>query len=84
MSPSQVLCFENCPLSFQCYKRWFELEPIETEEDMRFCGECQKPVFRVRSEAEFKSHSILGHCVALDSGIEEIRIGNPENSLYYE
>lgn len=84
MSHSQVLCIENCPLSFQCHKRWFDLEPIETEKDMRYCGECQKPVFRVRSAFELKSHSKSGHCVALDSGIEAIRIGNPETSLYDE
>ena len=66
MVSGKTFSVENCPLAFQCNKRWSDLKKIVTEKDIRFCSDCQKPVYRIDQYTDYESHAAAGHCVALD------------------
>lgn len=51
-------------LSFVCHKQWDELE-ITALPNIRFCDDCLKQVFVVKTQAEFLAASALNRCVAL-------------------
>lgn len=55
---------EQYNLSFVCNKKWDELE-ITALSKVRFCNDCQKEVFLVKTASEFLAESTLKHCVAI-------------------
>lgn len=54
---------DECDFEFKCPLQWDALV-VTADNDIRFCHECQKHVFRCRSRDEFEAHRSLGHCVA--------------------
>lgn len=76
MVSEETFCVENCPLVFQCSKRWHELKKIDSEPEIRFCSDCQKPVYKVDNNSDYEKHAAAGHCVALY--FNEMMIGVPE------
>jgi len=54
----------NHQLSFVCKKQWHELA-VTSLPDIRYCDDCHKQIFVVKTEAEFLAASALQHCVAI-------------------
>jgi len=54
---------DECDFEFKCPLHWDDLV-VTADNDIRFCHECRKNVFRCRSRNEFEAHRSLGHCVA--------------------
>jgi len=59
---------ENCGLrfAFECPRRWEQLLPT-SEETVRFCSACRKPVYYCETVAEAREKACRGECVAVDS-----------------
>jgi hypothetical protein len=56
--------FSKCDLRTMCEKKWEEL--TETDNDLiRYCGDCEKNVFALRTREELGIASAVGRCVAL-------------------
>ena len=73
----------NCPsnLEFQCPQKWEKLATTG-DENVRFCGACQKSVHLCKTAEEFVAQGNQGHCVAIPPetrpGIVSVGIlGNP-------
>ncbi|GGZ72452.1 hypothetical protein [Algibacter mikhailovii] len=47
---------------FECHRNWMSLSNT-TDDNIKFCSECAKNVFKVNSIAEYEKRSILGQCV---------------------
>jgi hypothetical protein len=56
--------FKKCDLKFFCPKKWDELSSTDNLAT-RFCNNCQKTVFPIRTHDERELASALGRCVAL-------------------
>ncbi len=56
----------NCPsnLEFQCPQKWEKLATTG-DENVRFCGACQKTVHLCKTAEEFVAQGNQGHCVAI-------------------
>lgn len=56
---------ENCPpeFEFRCPRNWAGLEPT-SEDGVRHCHECERPVYLAETLADADSHQREGHCVA--------------------
>ena len=71
---------ENCPLEFEfkCPKNWDELDPT-SEEGVRHCHECERPVYHAETLADAESHQREGHCIAWEDksvhGFEHFMVG---------
>jgi uncharacterized protein (TIGR02996 family) len=59
---------ENCEprFAFRCPKRWESLR-LTGDNNVRFCEECQKPVFHCDTVAQAQELAWDGECVAIDS-----------------
>lgn len=53
-----------CDLQFVCGKRWGDLAPIEAA-SARYCGDCRKAVFQVKTKSQLLTSSALGRCVGI-------------------
>lgn len=67
----------NCPLAFECDRRWDDLAEVQGHEAVRYCGRCEATVHLCRSQTDFRQHQLKGHCVALDLGYDSHRVGEP-------
>ena len=66
-----------CDLQFVCGKRWEGLTPIEAA-SARYCGECRKAVFQVKTKSQLLVSSALGRCVGIADDNDFIGvIGDP-------
>ncbi len=85
MTKTTTQRIENCPLAFECHKKWSELAKIQAYNHVRYCGECQKPVFKVTNEDQYKQHAEKGHCVALAfDELIDIPIGETLSPILYK
>ena len=59
---------QHCPVAFQkvCPKLWRDLRQT-SEENVRFCDTCQRPVFYCEGDAALIEHARQGHCIATPS-----------------
>ena len=56
--------FSKCDLTFVCRQTWETLGKTETS-GARYCKQCDKCVFPVRTRVELEMASAIGRCVAL-------------------
>jgi hypothetical protein len=79
-----VKIIRNCTLQFKCPLNWEELTPTP-HTNMRECSQCQRNVFLVETEAEFKIHQDRGDCIAqlvVTDSRNEYYVGRPERPDY--
>ena len=62
----RVIDIRNCPLAFECPRRWRQLAPIADQPSVRYCADCDTSVHLCRTDAEYRQHRLEGHCVALE------------------
>jgi hypothetical protein len=66
-----------CKLQFACDKKWEQLLPTKTP-SARYCDDCHKAVFMVKTEHEFRLASALKRCVGIADDNDFIGlIGDP-------
>jgi hypothetical protein len=56
--------FSKCNLTLVCHQSWDDLRETESA-DVRYCDNCEKGVFSVRTRAQLEMASAVGRCVAL-------------------
>src|SRR6476469_6362780 len=56
--------FAKCDLTFVCRERWEKLATTGSA-DVRYCPNCDKGVFKVRTRAQLELASQVGRCAAL-------------------
>ena len=56
--------FTQCDLIFVCRQTWNQLRRTD-EPQVRYCDNCDKGVFSVRTRAQLELASSIGRCVAL-------------------
>lgn len=62
------IAITNCKLTYQCDKRWEDLQPVEARPSVRYCDSCEHPVFLVFTQNQLDSALSKGKCVcAADS-----------------
>jgi hypothetical protein len=61
-----VIDIRNCPLAFECTRRWRQLAAVEGEPSVRYCQACETTVHLCRTDAAYRQHRLKGHCVALE------------------
>lgn len=67
--------------SFQCPKQWNELDNTE-DEYVRFCSQCNKPVYLAGNTKELAERAIKKQCAAIKQPHEQgHQIGYPDNSI---
>ncbi len=54
----------ECHFRFKCPRVWSNLAPTSVE-NVRHCGECDREVYLVLTDAQLKAHAAVGHCVAV-------------------
>ena len=64
--------FRKCDLSLVCRESWDKLAATENA-SLRYCPNCDKGVFKVRTRTELEFASQLGRCAALTDDNEIIR-----------
>lgn len=66
-----------CDLQFVCGKQWGQLEPTAVT-SARYCGDCRKAVFMVKTKHQLHVASALGRCVGIADDNDFIGvIGDP-------
>ena len=82
----------DCLFEFKCERHWEELEDIELKDlpqdncfgEIRFCSECKKNVYKVKSKRELDQARQSDYCVAIPeilAVILEIPKSNKKNAL---
>lgn len=56
----------DCPLVNPCEQRWEDLHAVPNQARMRHCLRCAQSVYRCDTQAEFREHRALGHCIAIE------------------
>src|SRR6185436_16399472 len=70
---------KHCELQFVCGKTWDSLTPTQSQM-ARYCGDCKKAVFMVKTESQLMISSKLGRCVGIADDNNFIGvIGEPED-----
>lgn len=59
-----ALSIRNCPFAFRCDRKWSALKATR-DPDVRFCGDCQREVFRCHTDEELVQAVALNRCVAI-------------------
>lgn len=54
----------NCPFAFRCTKQWLELKQTDSDK-LRFCDDCQQPVYLCETDEELTEAIIQNRCVAI-------------------
>tara|TARA_Y100000996_G_C22067554_1_gene455963 strand:+ start:157 stop:420 length:264 start_codon:yes stop_codon:yes gene_type:complete len=67
---SKKIYIENCEYTFEykCPLEWKNLRKTK-DSKVRFCGECDKNVYRCKTDEDIDKHIELNHCVAIDGPI---------------
>jgi len=65
---SKKIYIENCEYSveYECPLEWKNLKKTK-DSKVRFCGECNKEVYRCRTEEDLDKHIDLNHCIAINN-----------------
>lgn len=58
---------------FRCPKRWENLVPVDENQQIRFCNECQRSVHYCYDIDTARTHAQRGNCVALDPSVPRKR-----------
>lgn len=58
------LTIQNCVFAFKCTSKWSELRETR-DENIHFCGECQKEVYLCEDDEELVEAVRLNRCVAI-------------------
>jgi len=70
----------NCVLQYRCPNNWDDLTET-VDQDIRFCGECQKEVHFCYTDKELTDSIRLNRCIAFFSNDEisplEVTMGTP-------
>ena len=53
-----------CTFRVLCDKSWDDLNVVLGNSNVRYCGDCQKPVFQCHTYKELKHHVSKSHCVS--------------------
>ena len=61
----------NCSWGYSCKANWDELTTTGSE-SIRFCGDCQKEVYRVESKVSLAEAVLLNRCVCFPSSLISI------------
>lgn len=61
--------FAKCDLTFVCRESWDKLADTDNA-DVRYCPNCDKGVFKVRTRAQLEMASQIGRCAALTNDNE--------------
>lgn len=75
-----VIEIGNCPLAFECDRRWDQLAAIAGERSVRYCQRCETAVHLCRTDQDYRQHRLKGHCVALAPPDEPMRVGGTRSS----
>jgi len=60
----------NCIFGFKCSKHWEALSSTSNE-GIKFCDDCQKPVYLINEQTELVKAIELNRCVAINSNSNE-------------
>ena len=68
---SKNIYIENCDYTFEykCPLEWSNLKKTK-DSKVRFCGECDKNVYRCKSDEDIDKHIKLNHCIATNGPIK--------------
>lgn len=72
-----TLSIRNCPFAFRCDRKWTGLKRTANP-DVRFCGDCEREVYRCHTDAQLVESVALNRCVAIR--VEDY-VGGPERIL---
>jgi hypothetical protein len=79
-SLNSVFAMKPCDLQFVCDQNWDDLEPIAAS-SARYCCNCCKAVFQIRTPTELLVSSTLGRCVGIADDNDFVGvIGEPTGS----
>ena len=67
-----------CEFKLLCDKKWRNLSEITDRSDVRYCGDCQKPVFFCATYAELVEHVANSQCVAIAKENDELLMGRAD------
>ena len=87
MSATTEVCWDidHCPLANKCRARWQRLEPVQGDEAVRYCQHCERAVYLCRPTEEYKHHTGLGRCVALEVlHVGVPHVGQAPGGVYWE
>lgn len=59
-----ILSIRNCPFAFRCDRQWTGLKRT-AHPDVRFCGDCQREVYRCHTDQDLVEAVALNRCVAI-------------------
>lgn len=59
-----TLSIRNCPFAFRCDRKWSALKRT-ADPDVRFCGDCQREVYRCHTDRELVEAVALNRCVTI-------------------
>ena len=64
---SKNIYIDNCDYEFgyKCPLQWKNLKKTK-DSKVRFCGECDKNVYRCKTEKDMDEHIQLNHCIAIN------------------
>jgi hypothetical protein len=60
-----TISIHNCRFAYRCDRKWDELKPT-TDDEVRFCGQCERTVHWCSTDRELAEAVALNHCVAID------------------
>jgi hypothetical protein len=78
-----TISIRNCVFAFRCDRTWTKLKKTGNE-DVRFCGECQKEVHFCNDDATLVESIALNRCIAIRAqdhinGRDMILLGLPDS-----
>ena len=83
---SRTIFIENCKYSveYECPLEWKNLKKTD-DSKIRFCNECNKNVYRCKTEKDMDEHIQLNHCIAVNEPqVMGMMIDQPKYNLINE
>ena len=80
---SKKIYIDNCEYTFEykCPLEWKNLNKTKNSK-VRFCDECNKNVYRCRTDEDIDKHIQLNHCIAItDNNIREMGMMMPPDEI---
>ena len=80
---SKNIYIDNCEYTFEykCPLEWKNLNKTK-DSKVRFCDECNKNVYRCRTDEDIDKHIQLNHCIAItDNNIREMGVMMPPDEI---
>ena len=73
---SKKVFIDNCEYTFEykCPLEWKNLKKTK-DSKVRFCGECDKNVYRCKTDQEIDKHIGLNHCIAVNDTTVNMPMG---------